>query len=132
MTDQSGKPRGKPLQETVNTTTEPGRLQTDDRVNDAWEWTDEGMLADDALGVDDTLRAAERMRALVNPKLDIVDDSDPLNPEPFAAPQTAKSGYNPYNSGQRAKDSWKKKKDLRELSKWIELRKKMAEKKEEE
>jgi len=39
------------------------------------------------------------------------------------------SGYNPYNSGALGKQSFKKKKNLKELSKWIELRKKAAEKK---
>jgi hypothetical protein len=124
MTDKPGKPRGKPSQATGGKESEPGRLQTDDRGNVTWAWTDEELLADNTLG------AAERMRALVNPSLDIVDDSDPSDPSPFSAPKNGKSGYNPYNSGQLAKESWKKKKDLRQLSKWIELKKKMAEKKE--
>ena len=40
--------------------------------------------------------------------------------------QRLKSGYNPYNSGPLGKQSWKKKKDLRELSRWIELRRKVT------
>ena len=123
MTDKPGKPRGKPPQETGGKEPEPGRLQTDDRGNVTWAWADEEILADNTLG------AVERMRALVNPSLDIVDDTDPMNPSPFAPAKNHNSGYNPYNSGQLAKESWKKKKDLRQLSKWIELKKKMAEKK---
>ena len=45
--------------------------------------------------------------------------------------QGVKKGYDPYDSGLLVKKEWKKKKDLRALSKWIELRKKMTEKKEE-
>jgi hypothetical protein len=35
-------------------------------------------------------------------------------------------GYNPYDSGALGRAERKKPKNLRELSKWIELRKKMA------
>ena len=80
---------------------------------------------------DDTLGAAERVRALVDPALQVQDDSDdPLNPV-RSNPKGLKSGYNPYNSGALGKQSFKKKKNLKELSKWIDLRKKVAEKKEE-
>jgi hypothetical protein len=127
MTDPAAKPRGKRPDETVGKDDEPGRLELNDRGDVTWQWTDEDLLADDTLG------AAERMRALVDPKLDILDESGELNPAGDDKRATsAKSGYNPYNSGSLAKDSWKKKKDLRQLSKWIELRKKMAAKKEDE
>jgi hypothetical protein len=103
---------------------EPGHLGVDDRGNVTWEWSGEGdLLADDSLG------AAERVRALVVPGLDVQDDADdPLNPA-SNNPKGLKSGYNPYNSGALGKQSFRKKKDLRELSKWIELRKKMSQKK---
>jgi hypothetical protein len=35
-------------------------------------------------------------------------------------------GYDPYRSGAHAKEAWRKKKDLRALSKWIQLKKTMA------
>ena len=110
-----------------STDAEPGHLGTDDRGNVTWEWADEGdLLADDTLG------AAERVRALVDPKLQIRDDDDnPLSPAQSNA-KGLKSGYNPYNSGALGKQSWKKKKNLRELSKWIELRKKLGENKDKE
>jgi hypothetical protein len=110
-----------------STDAEPGHLGIDDRGNVTWEWADEGdLLADDTLG------AAERVRALVDPKLQIRDDEDnPLSPAQSNA-KGLKSGYNPYNSGALGKQSWKKKKNLRELSKWIELRKKLGEQKDEE
>jgi len=110
-----------------STDAEPGHLGVDDRGNVTWEWSDdEDLLADDSLG------AAERVRALVDPKLQIrEDEDDPLSPAQ-SNPKGLKSGYNPYNSGALGKQSWKKKKDLRELSKWIELRKKMGQKPDEE
>jgi hypothetical protein len=117
--DKQGKPPGK---KPVSTDNEPGRLDVDDRGNVTWHWTqDEDLLADDTLG------AAERMRALVDPKLNVVDEDNPLAPIQ-SNPKGLKSGYNPYNSGALGKQSWKKKKDLRELSKWIELRKKVGSK----
>jgi hypothetical protein len=119
------KPGGKPKAPTEDA--EAGRLGLDDRGNVTWEWQDDGdLLADDTLG------GAERLRALVDPKLQVKDDDDdPLNPI-RSNPKGLKSGYNPYNSGALGKQSFKKKKNLKELSKWIELRKKMTEKKDTE
>jgi hypothetical protein len=119
------KLRGKPPQAPVQDA-DSGRLGVDDRGNVTWEWNEE---APD-LVADDTLGAAERVRALVDPRLQVKeDDDDPLNPIQ-SNPKGLKTGYNPYNSGALGKQSFKKKKNLKELSKWIELRKKMAEKKE--
>ena len=106
--------------------TEPGHLAMDDRGNVTWEWKDDGdLLADDTLG------SAERLRALSDPNLQIKDDEDPMSPIK-SNPKGLKKGYNPYDSGVLGKQSWKKNKNLRELSKWVELRKKMAEKKPDE
>ena len=105
---------------------EPGRLELDDRGNVTWHWSDEKDLT-----ADDTLGAAERIRALVAPGLDVQEEpEDPLSPVQNNT-KGLKTGYNPYNSGALGKQSWKKKKDLRQLSKWIELRKKLDDKKEE-
>jgi hypothetical protein len=117
MSEKPVKPPGKAPAPADN---EPGRLDVDDRGNVTWHWAqDEDLLADDTLG------AAERMRALVDPKLNVVDEDNPLSPIQ-SNPKGLKSGYNPYNSGALGKQSWKKKKNLRELSKWIELRKKVG------
>jgi hypothetical protein len=107
--------------------TEGGRLTVDDRGNVTWEWKDEGdLLADDTLGT------AERLSALVDPNLQVADDDDdPMSPIK-SNPKGLKKGYNPYNSGVLGKERRKKKKNLRELSKWVELRKKLAEKKPDE
>jgi len=122
----AAKPTGKPPSP-ADTGNDPGRLGVDDRGNVTWEWSNV-----DELKADDTLGDAERVRALVDPKLQVADDpDDPLNPA-RNNPKGLKSGYNPYNSGALGKQSWKKKKNLRELSKWIELRKKLADKKDEE
>lgn len=118
MSDKPGKPP--PGKAPAPTDNEPGRLNVDDRGNVTWQWAQ-----DDDLLADDTLGAAERMRALVDPKLNVVDDDNPMSPIQ-SNPKGLKSGYNPYNSGALGKQSWKKKKNLRELSKWIELRKKIA------
>lgn len=105
---------------------EPGRLEMDDRGNVTWHWSDQ-----ENLQADDTLGAAERIRALVSPDLDVQEEPDnPLRPAQNNT-KGLKTGYNPYNSGALGKQSWKKKKDLRQLSKWIELRKKMEGKKDE-
>lgn len=118
MTD---KPRGK----VPPATGRDGNLGVDDRGNVTWQWNeqDEELVADDEIGT------ARRLQALVDPSLDVRDDDDPLDPLVNNG-RGLKTGYNPYNSGALGKPAWKKTKDLRELSKWIELRKKMAQKKE--
>ena len=118
-------PGAKPPAAPEKDSNEPGRLERDDRGNVTWHWSDEPDL-----NADDTLGAAERIRALVSPGLDVQDDpEDPLSPVQNNT-KGLKTGYNPYNSGALGKQSWKKKKDLRQLSKWIELKKKMEDKKE--
>lgn len=104
-----------------------GHLGKDDRGNVTFEWReDDDLLADDKLGV------AERLSALMDPHLQIQeDDDDPRSPIK-SNPKGLRKGYNPYSSGALGPPRRKKKKDLRELSNWVELRKKMAQKKDEE
>jgi len=107
--------------------TAPGHLGTDDRGNVTWEWADtESLQADDSLG------AAERVRALVDPSLDLMDDEDAPDNPLKVNPKRLRTGYNPYNSGALGKQTWKKKRNLQELSKWIELRKKLADRQDDE
>jgi hypothetical protein len=122
MVEQSGKPPAKPAGTPLAAPEEPGRLGTDDRGNVTWEWASEGDLQ-----ADDTLGAAERLRALVDPRLDVVDDESANAIQ--NNPKGLVKGYDPYSSGALGKQSWKKKKNLRELSKWIELKRKMEQKK---
>jgi hypothetical protein len=121
MADKPGsKPTSSDPKAVAPKGSEAGTMGLDDRGNVTWEWKDQGdLLADDTLG------AAERVRALVDPRLKVTDDDDPGNPIK-SNPKGLKSGYNPYNSGALGKQTWKKKKNLRELSKWIELKKKTA------
>ena len=116
------KPAGKPPADSKDN--EPGRVAEDDRGNMNWQWSDEDrdLLADDDLG------KAERLRALNDPKLDFGDEPENPNAPVQNNAKGLKSGYNPYNSGALGKASWKKKKDLRRLSEWIELRKKIDKK----
>jgi hypothetical protein len=123
------KPPGKtqpPAPPVESDSDEPGRLEMDDRGNVIWHWSD-----DENLQADDTLGAAERIRALVSPGLDVQEEpDDPLSPVQSNT-KGLKTGYNPYNSGALGKQSWKKKKNLKQLSQWIELRKKLDGKKDE-
>ena len=113
------KPPVVPARKRTNTEpNEPGRLAENDRGNVAWEWAQ-----DDALQSDDTAGAIERLRVLVDPKLNVVEE-DPPNTIKHNA-KGLKQGYNPYNSGALGKTERKKKKNLRELSKWIETKRKV-------
>ena len=122
MNQPKGKPPGQPVVPPIEHPDEPGRLEVDDRGNVTWNWSDDVVLQ-----ADDTLGAAERLRVLIDPKLDTVEDTD-LNPIKHNA-KGLKKGYDPYDSGALGKNSWKKKKNLRELSKWIELKRKVEDKK---
>jgi hypothetical protein len=119
MADKPGsKPTGNTPKPPAQEGSDAGTMGLDDRGNVTWEWKVEGdLLADDALGT------AERVRALVDPRLKVDDDDDSGNPIQ-SSPKALKSGYNPYNSGALGKQSWKKNKNLRELSKWIALKRK--------
>ena len=122
------KPAGKPPGPEAKDD-EPGRLGPDDRGNVTWQWSedDADLLADDDVG------KIERLRALSEVKLEFEDEAgESSGPTAEGTPKKLKSGYNPYNSGTIGKTRWKKKRDLKQLSKWIELRKKMAKKKTEE
>jgi hypothetical protein len=85
-----------------------GRVGHDDRGNAVWEW------------------ARDRVDApLESTGLAIVEDEQPL---PLATVKlnkvAAKAGYNPYESGLiEKKKVASKKRDLHELSRWIEQRK---------
>ena len=122
MVDNSRKPPPKPPGKPAADSPEPGHLGVNDQGNVTWEWS-----GDENLQADDTLGAAERIRVLVDPTLDVVDEDIPNAIQ--HNPKGLVKGYDPYSSGTLGKQSWKKKKNLRELSKWIELKKKMEQKK---
>jgi hypothetical protein len=128
MAEHRGDPPGKaPASDQVPDDDEPGRLGVDDRGNITWEWAqDDELLADDSLG------AMERVQALVDPGLKVQDDDEAVNTPVQSNPTGLKSGYDPYDSGALGKQTWKRKRNLKELSKWIELRKRIAQKPPEE
>jgi hypothetical protein len=127
MAEKPGNNEAHASQDKDKTDAEPGRLGMDDRGNVTWEWNETGDL-----NADDSLGAAERVRVLVDPGMDVLDDpGTPDNPR-VVNPKLLKTGYNPYDSGALGKQTWKKKKNLQELSRWIDLRKKLADKTDDE
>lgn len=105
---------------------QPGRIAFDERGNAIYAWNE------DHLSVDGEEGERARRKALEHPGLSMIDE-EPVNNAPIQ--NNAKGlrvGYNPYESGLLPpKQQTKKKTDLRELSKWLEL-KKRAESKESE
>jgi hypothetical protein len=96
---------------------ETGRVQFDDRGNAIWEWA----VSTGAFGRE---VSTERMKKLENPGLSLADDA----PTPFDKvkpnPQGVVKGYNPYDSGKLGRTGPPpKKKDLRKLSDWLQLKK---------
>lgn len=100
----------------------PGKVRFDDRGNAIYQWNDLQLATDDKQG------EQLRERALLNSTLSLVDDS-PAPDAPVARNDKGLHvGYNPYESGQLGgkKSVTKKKHDIRELSKWIELQRRLG------
>jgi hypothetical protein len=93
----------------------PGQIAFDDRGNAVYEWRED-------LHQDGEDGEKARRRALAHPGLSIVDD-EPANAPIRNNHKGVRLGYNPYESGLLKKE-YKKKTDLRELSKWLELKRK--------
>jgi hypothetical protein len=97
----------------------PGQIRFDDRGNAVFEWNDTSLVAEGDSG------NRRRLRALAHPGLSLMDEA-PAPEAPLARNDRGlKLGYNPYQSGVLPDKSVKKKRDMRELSKWIELKKKI-------
>jgi hypothetical protein len=109
----------------------PGQLAPDDRGNISWEWAD-----DPELRADDLVGSTTRLRALAPSDLELADDDiaavnrdlASVKGQPIPVRKAQPTGYNPYDSGEPTKQSWKKKRDLRQLSKWVELKKRLRNK----
>ena len=101
-----------------------GRVKFDDRGNAVWEWS----VATGSFGRE---VSTDRLKKLENPGLSLAEDAptplDHVKPNPHG---TVK-GYNPYDSGRLGKNEPPRKKDLKRLSEWLQL-KKQAEKNQED
>ena len=96
---------------------QPGQIAFDDRGNAIYEWKDDTLSADGEVG------DRKRTKALAHPGLAIVEDEGPANAPIRSNPKGLRNGYNPYESGLLARKGPAKKRDLRELSKWMEAKK---------
>ena len=105
---------------------EPGKIAFDDRGNALYEWTD------DRLGTEGEEGERLRSRALEHPGLSLVDDEPAKNAPVRFNPKGLRIGYDPYESGMLAKKSRKRKVDLHELSKWIDQKRKLNGRKDDE
>lgn len=99
----------------------PGALSFDDRGNAQYAWRDERMMEEGEHA------DSRRLRALSVPNLVLVEDEPPAEGRKVSLNKRGvKQGYNPYDSGMLKKDQHKKPRDLRALSKWIEMQNKPA------
>ena len=98
---------------------QPGHIAFDDRGNAVYEWNDERLQEEG----EDGERA--RRRALAHPGLAMVEDDPDPNAPIRNNPKGLRLGYDPYESGLLTKKEKRPKRDLRELSKWIEMKKKV-------
>ena len=98
----------------------PGHIAFDDRGNAIYEWN----RPDLAQEGEEAERA--RRRALTYANLSLVEEEPPPNAPIRNNTKGLRLGYNPYESGLLPKKAASKKRDLRELSKWIEQKKKLG------
>jgi hypothetical protein len=100
----------------------PGQIAFDDRGNAVYEWTEEHLVEDSENG------ERARRRALAHPGLSLMEEEPAANAPIRNNAKGLRLGYNPYESGLLPKKEVTRKRDLRELSKWIEAKKKLEQK----
>jgi hypothetical protein len=98
----------------------PGRIAFDERGNAVYEWNDDSLSEDGEAG------ERARRKALDHPGLSMVEEDHGNNAPIQNNAKGKRLGYNPYESGLLPNKTAAKKRDLRELSKWIEMKKRVA------
>jgi len=97
----------------------PGKIAFDERGNATYQWNDKKLRRE---GLEDEY---VRHLALHNPHLAIVEEP-PTNGAPIRSnPTGLRIGYDPYESGLLASRPRQKKRDLRELSRWLEMKRRI-------
>jgi hypothetical protein len=100
---------------------QPGRIAFDDRGNAVYEWNGDRLREDSDAG------ERARRKALENVTLSFVEEEQPTNAPIQSNAKGLRVGYNPYESGLlKRKAPTAPKRDLRELSRWIEMKKKVT------
>ena len=99
---------------------QPGRIAFDERGNAVYEWNDDRFSEDGEEG------ERARRRALDHPGLSFAEEEQPGNAPIQNNAKGTRLGYNPYESGLLKRKPAAPKRDLRELSKWIEMKKRVG------
>jgi hypothetical protein len=99
---------------------QPGRIAFDERGNAVYAWNDERLSEDGEEG------ERARRSALDHPGLSFVEEEQPADTPIRNNAKGARLGYNPYESGLLQRKATAPKRDLRELSKWIEMKKRVG------
>ena len=81
---------------------------------------------DDRFSEDSEAGEKARRKALDHPGLSFVEEERPVNAPIQDNAKGTRVGYNPYESGLLKRKPAAPKRDLRELSKWIEMKKRVG------
>jgi hypothetical protein len=109
---------------TIESRERPGAISFDDRGNAVYQWKGRHLTADSEEA------EALRAKALSYEGLAIVDDDPPAEGMIRTNSKGLRMGYNPYESGMlQKKPQPTRKRDLRALSKWIEMKRKLEKQK---
>jgi hypothetical protein len=94
-----------------------GRIAFDERGNAVFEWNEDRLSEYGSDG------ERARRQALDHPGLSMVEEEQKNNAPIQNNSKGLRMGYNPYESGLLPRKPVAKKRDLRELSKWLEIKK---------